>query len=230
MRHIFELLGCTSKAFYHIRLGQSLRSDLLWWLTFMEEWNSVALLKTGAGVPSYHIWSDASGRIGCGAVEPASQKWFQLRWGQHDCPGSAGASEESITLKELLPIVIACAVWGASWMGSAIMVYCDNTRAVAAVNSSHSHVPNIMHLLRCLFFIRAHFDLSVRAEHVPGVQNTWADAISRDNLRYFLSQVPGAADKQCTVPCQLVPLLIGQRPDRTSPAWTRLLRASVLPD
>lgn len=39
--------------------------------------------------------------------------------------------------------------------------------------------------------IRVHFDISLWAVHVPGTLNSWADAISRDNLAYF----PGALGK-----------------------------------
>ena len=48
-------------------------------------------------------------------------------------------------------------------------VHCDNTAAMAVVNSGYSRVPEIMHLLRCLFYIRAHLELEVWAVHTPGV-------------------------------------------------------------
>ena len=56
---------------------------------------------------------------------------------------------------------------------------------MAAVNSGYSRVPQIMHMLRCLFFIRAHFGIKLRAVHVPGKDNELADAISRNNLHLF---------------------------------------------
>ena len=63
--------------------------------------------------------------------------------------------EDSITMKELLPIVLACGVWGVSWQNSQVLVKCDNQGAVAVVNSGYSKVQAMMRLLRCLFFIRA---------------------------------------------------------------------------
>ena len=64
-------------------------------------------------------------------------------------------NEEGITTQELLPIVLSCVVWGRHWVGRVVEVHCDNTRVVAVLNAGHSRVPRIMHLLRCLFFIRA---------------------------------------------------------------------------
>ena len=175
---------------------------------------------------SYHIWSDTSGSIGCGAVEPASQRWFQYQWPVPDHHQSGGISEDGITLQELLPVVT---IRGNRWRGSMVTVHCDNTGAVAVANAGYNRSPQIMHLLRCLFFIRAYCEISLWAVHVPGVQNAWADAISRDNLRYFFSQVPGAPDKQEVVPQQLVHLLVEQRPDWTSRVWTQLFRSCFQP-
>ena len=63
------------------------------------------------------------------------------------------------------------------WRKARITVHCDNLGVVALVNSGYSRVPQIMHILRCLFFIRAHFQFSLHAVHVPGVENSLADAI-----------------------------------------------------
>ena len=230
LRRMFELLSGTRKAFYHVRLGLSFQSDLLWWLTFAEAWNGIALIqKLPPERSAYHIWSDASGSFGCGAVDPASQRWFQFQWPQRYLQQSSGIREECITLQELLPIVMACAIWGNQWRGSTVTVHCDNTGAVAVVNSGYSRAPRIMHLLRCLFFIRAYFEISLWAVHVPGIQNGWADAISRDNLSYFFSQVPGAVDRQEVIPHPLVQLLVEQSPDWTSRAWIQLFRRCFQP-
>ena len=105
--------------------------------------------------------------------------------------------EESIVLKELLPIVLACAIWGKRWGGRMVTVHCDNMGAVALVNSGYSKIQQIMHLLRCLFFIRALYQMELWAVHVPGRDNTLADALSRNN---FFSQVPEARDKQAGIP------------------------------
>lgn len=129
MRRMFELLAGTKKAFHHIKLGQAFRSDLLWWLTFMEEWNGVTIMNVDTNeCPGFHVWSDASGGIGCGAVELASQQWFQLKWAESCNLGQGTKEEESILSLELLPIVMACMIWGMRWRQS------TNTGVVAVIN------------------------------------------------------------------------------------------------
>ena len=103
-----------------------------------------------------------------------------------------------------------------------MVVHSDNLGAVAVVNSGYSKVPKVMHLLRCLFFIRTHFNISVRAVYVPGGQNGWADAISHNQLSDFVAQVPGAIGRCQPIPPSLLGLLVEQQPDWTSEAWTQL--------
>ena len=141
--------------------------------------------------------------FGCGAVYPTCLSWLQLPWPQPPLQGAVHFQEESILLQELLPIILACATWGPSWQGSMMVVHSDNLGAIAVVNSGYSKVPKVMHLLRCLFFIRAHFNISVRAVYVPGAQNGWADAISRNRLSNFFAHIPGAIGRRQPIPPSL---------------------------
>ena len=127
-----------------------------------------------------------------------------------------------IAWKELLPIVLACAVWRERWSRGVVTFNCDNTAAVEVVNSGYSRVAGIMHLLRCLFFIRARAQLYVWAIHAPGMDNGIADVISRDHLPHVFSQVSEVRGHKVHIPETLRALLVEQQPDWTSATWTRL--------
>ena len=223
MRRLFELKAAMGQARGKIRLNNGFRSDIMWWATFLEPWNGVRMMKDNSQQQAASIWTDASGSFGCGAWNPATSEWFQMQWSTGQGQVQSGIEEEGITLKELLPVVLACAIWGRYWAGQVVRFYCDNTGAVAVVNSGYSRIPQIMHLLRCLFFIRARFHVEVWATHTPGVQNGMADAISRNNLHYFFYQAPDAQRRRIAIP---VALLVEQRPDWTSQTWTQLFETS----
>ena len=131
---------------------------------------------------------------------------MQLQW-------PAGMEEWSIAHKELLPIVLACMVWGHRWTKHRIMIHCDDEAVVEVVAAGYSKEANLMQLLKCLFLVTAFHELSWRSMHIPGVQNEAADAISRNNMVVFNTQVPGTTLAPVNLPPEALNLLIGRHPD-----------------
>jgi len=217
LRRMFQLLKGCKKNQPGVRLNLSFLSDLMWWHLFLEDWNGISMLENPEdGVPDVELHSDASGSFGCGAW--TGNLWLQLQW-----PDSV--SHWSIAAKELAPIVIAALLWGDQWNNKLILVHCDNQAVVDVINSGSSKDDIlIMHLLRCIFFVSAHHSFAIRAVHIPGKNNTAADAISRNNLALFFTQVLTAQPQPCTIPQSVVDLVVRQRPDWLSPNWSRLFR------
>ena len=67
------------------------------------------------------------------------------------------------------------------------MARCDNAAVVAIISSGTSRDSEVMHLMRCLAFISAKFEFSIFATDISGIHNDLADALSRNNAYYFLS-------------------------------------------
>ena len=183
----------------------------MWWHEFASRWNGVSLLREVAlQHPSTELWSDASGTWGCGAFW--KEKWFKVEW--KEWPGFQDAM---ISTKELLPLVIAAAIGGPKWRGSVVLCHCDNQAVVSVVRGGYCKDPSMAHMLRCLFFIEAHFDLTLTATHIPGVENRAADCISRNNLDEFFSLNPQAQLQPTAVPPGLVKQLVLPKEDKP---WT----------
>ena len=108
---------------------------------------------------SITVTSDALGSWGCG--EFCGKEWFQLRWPKV-------TQELHITVKELIPIVLAAVVWGGEWKGKCVMSYCENTAVVAIVNKGDCREAEAMHLFRCLAFLKAKFEFSLYCSHIQG--------------------------------------------------------------
>ena len=127
-------------------------------------------------------------------------------------------------VKEPVPIVLAAAVWGASWTQQHVVCRCDNMSVVIATNKGSAREPSgiVMHLLRTLSFISAAFGFMISIEHVLGVDNVLADAISRNNVASLFSQVPDLAHQSSPIPEQLWTLLVLEQPDWLSTRWRTL--------
>ena len=73
---------------------------------------ALRMMKDNSQQQAASIWTDASGSFGCGAWNPATSEWFQMQWSTGQGQVQSGIEEESITLKELLPVVLAYTIWG----------------------------------------------------------------------------------------------------------------------
>jgi len=218
LRRLIDLSTTVRKPEYFIRLNVEARSDIEWWYQFVEDWNGVSILGAIVQAPAYAtLTTDASGNWGCGGYVHTKfdAVWFQLPW-------SGRLPKAHISVKELVPIVIAVAIWGHKWVGKTILVRSDNTATVAAVNSHTSQHEDTAHMLRCLTFLLAKWQCRLIAEHLSGTHNTIADALSRNNLSLFHTLLPQAVPRPTTIPMALIQLLMGVRPDWTSQRWTEL--------
>lgn len=85
-----------------------------------------------------------------------SGQYLQLQWAE-------SWSRVNIAAKEMVPIVIATAIWGYEWQRHTVPARSDNM-AVIQARGSATH-PLLMHLIRCLHFFATKHDVTIRATH-----------------------------------------------------------------
>ena len=84
----------------------------------------------------------------------------------------------------------------------------------------------LMHLLRCLLFFTAYIQFQFSDDHIAGVSNTAANALSWADPSLFksqTSQVPRA-----TVYPSVSAMLVSLSPNWRSKSWTELIRCCLL--
>ena len=216
LRSLIDASTTTPHLDHWVHLNALARADIAWWFTFLEYWNGVSLIPPVS--PSFLLTSDASGSWGCGAL--SGNQWLQLSWPPEwaDVP---------IAPKELVPIVLAVALLGPQWAGAKVCCRCDNSAVVWAVNKGSARDPKLMRLLRILCFFCAVYKISLSARHLPGVQNSSADALSRNNSRLFSALNPQASPHPLVVPNELHQLVFNRALIWTSPSWTELFKATL---
>ena len=79
----------------------------------------------------------------------------------------------------------------------------DNLAVVQVLQVTYSRDSHLMHLIRLLVLFAAHFNFWFTATHVEGKENTFADALSRNNACLFLSQMPHINQQPTIIPPQL---------------------------
>lgn len=205
---------------HHVtRLTRDFKSDLQWWHLFATTWNGVSfIIETSTQDPVHCIQTDASGLWGCGAR-------FNSRWLQH--AWSSEWSDTSIMAKELVPIIFSCVVWGPLLTRTRVEFQCDNLSLVEAINKGRSKDVMVMHLLRCLWFFQALFDISIHVSHIPGVQNSAADMLSRNQQVQFLQLYPQSSPLPGYIPPPLIQIISPRQLDWTSPEFLNYFRQSI---
>ncbi len=106
-KRLQELSAKVNRDDRQVRLNVEARTELEWWWQFGLRWNGTAMMCSVVATEQAQIVlvTDASGSWGCGTAW--NEKWFQLSWSKAE-----EVREWSIMPKELLPIVVAAAVWG----------------------------------------------------------------------------------------------------------------------
>ena len=216
IRRMIDLASSRPHPESMVCLNVEFRSDLQWWITFLEKWNGISIISALCRRPvDMVLTTDASGNWGCGGY--FNRQWFQLPWNGY-------WQHMPIAVKELLPVVISCIIWGKQMRGLHVHCRCDNAAVIVMVNKGTSKNGVAAHLLRCLSFVAATFQFSLSASHLPGVENVAADSLSRDDLPRFHSTVD-ALPAPSPVPDKLFNCMLISMPDWLSQEWISVFRS-----
>ena len=159
----------------------------------MEDWHGISFWLFPGLLPEadVEVSSDAAGSFGYGAYMKG--QWFAGSW-------APSHKLHSIAYKELFPIVLVAHVWGHLWVKKHILFRSDNDAVVHILNTRTSRVPCLMRLLCSLSFSAARHSFSFSSQHVPGVYNQLADALSRLNWQEFRHLAPDTQPLPTLVP------------------------------
>jgi len=199
---LLEAATSVKKLYYHVDLDKNCRADICMWQYLLAHWNGVSFFLDNHITKAHDmcLFTDAAGSTGFGGFY--ENQWFQGIWPKE--LRIETNPEISIAFQELYPVVVAAMLWGQSWECRRIMFYSDNQATVHIINKGRSKSPAIMKLMRRLVITAGLYNFCFVAEHVPGVQNSIADALSRFQMSRFRKLAPHAQEQPCQVPCDVM--------------------------
>ena len=118
--------------------------------------------------------------------------------------------------------MVAAAISGHSWRGKKVLAQCEYSAAVAIVNYCLTKNTQAMQLRRCLAYLMAMNQFSIRASHIQGTFNIAEGALSRDHVLLFRGCYPQAQQQGSLIPARLLDTLLLREPDWTQKDWTEL--------
>ncbi|KAK3726496.1 hypothetical protein QZH41_003891 [Actinostola sp. cb2023] len=167
---------CTLKRNHHrTRLTREFRRDLTWWLRFLRTYNGVSLIRSSPWSAPDIVFSTDACLTGCGGV--SHSQYFHATF-----PAEAQSQFADIHRLEALAILVALRLWGHSWTGLRIQVFCDNQAVVSALSSGKVKDQLLAACLRDIWYIAATYDFEIRAVYLTSGDNRVADLLSRWHL------------------------------------------------
>ncbi len=92
--------------------------------------------------------------------------------------------------EEMIPVVVAAALWGKTWAGQHICFHSDNMAVVSVFTKRSAKDEHLRSLLGCLFFYASYYKFHYSVLHIPGMYNMAADALSHTIITDFSSFLP----------------------------------------
>ena len=154
-----------------VKLPASALLDLVTWKEFLTHYNGVTFFRSLRQLDGKEInlQADAS-KAGFGAT--FKHKWLQAPY-NHDWKNC------SIAILEFYPIYVLIHMFGDQLKNSVVNFYSDNEAVCYIIRDMTSRDDVILHFLRKLVLLLQHYNIDLRSQHVPGVQNILCDRISR---------------------------------------------------
>ena len=194
LRRLIDLSTVVSHLHHHISLNKDARADIAWWIKFLPTWNGVEMFQEDIITSvDLFLFTDASD-IGMGGL--FRDEWFSIKWPRH-----LSSDYCSTNFQEIFAILTAVTTWAKKLSNKQILFYCDNETVVKILNAGCCKSSKmIMKVVRKIFYVCARHNISLRAEHIPGLCNDIADALSRLQVERFRHLHPTASDAPTPVP------------------------------
>jgi hypothetical protein len=101
-------------------------------------------------------------------------------------PWSAEEKEDSINVRELKTILFALQVYLPQYKDSILQIYSDNTTALKYVNKAGETSSEILQELAIqIQAVCNSYNVRLTCHHIPGIQNTMADRLSRKKVPLY---------------------------------------------
>lgn len=176
LNRLFAALRKVQRAHHRVDLTAGFRKDIMWWMTFVKTYNGVSMIPASVYSPPDQVLSTDACLTGCGAL--CDDSYFHSPF-----PTPILEQDLDINCLELLTVTVAIKLWGHKWRGLSIQIFCDNSISVLAINTGATRNDFMASCLRELWLWCARYEILLRAQHLPGIDNRLADYLSRWHIR-----------------------------------------------
>ena len=135
LRRMINLTVGVRRPMHMIRLTSAVKGDLHLWLQFLTQFNGKSFFLDFVWLSSdmIHLYTDASGSLGYGAV--FGRNWLYGAWPKR-------WSSLNIVILEMFPIVISVEIWANRLANKCVTFHTDNQALVEVINKKTTEDKN----------------------------------------------------------------------------------------
>ena len=171
----------TLKDFKKVKLKEEARKDILWWGQYLEHYNGINLIVNDDPIPlSFSQLLDSPHEICAGDATPlGGGAWHGREYWCGELPSHLREPQIHIHLKEFWVVIVSAKLWGDSWTGRCIVIYCDNDCVCDTIQNKKPRDPNLLTLLREFLYVVVSKKFFPVLRKIGTKENNIADFISR---------------------------------------------------
>ena len=157
----------------YVTLGPAFHADIRWILQYLPMYNGIQMIPPKPTLPTAIFVDSCPSGVG---------GHFQNEIYHTELPHFIQTQNRPIVDLEMLNIVIAIKLWAPKLQGHVVRVRCDNAAAVSVLQTGRGRASFLLSCAREIWRYTAEYKFQIQVSHVPGEQNTLADALSRHHL------------------------------------------------
>ncbi len=183
-RRLIELSKKPKANHHKVKLSTQAKKDLIWWLRTIEANNGVSWFKKQFDMSkALLLFTDAS-NLGLGIS-------FEQSWTMVPFTGKwAWAKHKSINYRELLAVLVGIVTYARRLAGSLLVMQVDNMSICQCLASGKSKNPDIMALIRSVYYYCNLYNIDYHPLHLYTHENAVSDSLSRLKLEVYKSMMP----------------------------------------
>ena len=154
-----------------VKLTEESRKDILWWRYYLDTFNPIPLSFTQLLDDPHEVCAGDATPSGAGA-------WHGREYWCGKLPEHLLDTEIPIHIKEFWAMIVSAKLWGDTWTGRCIVMYCDNDSVCDTITYKKPRDPALLSLLREFLYVVVSKKFFPVVRKIGTVENEMADHIS----------------------------------------------------
>ena len=164
-----------------VKLLDESKKDILWWSKYLEVFNGINMIVNEEPIPLSleQLLDDPHGVCAGDATPTGGGAWHGQEYWCGNLPEHLQDTQVPIHIKEFWVLIVSAKLWGDTWTGRSIVLFCDNDSVCDTIVYKKPKDPSLLSLLREFLYVVVTKKFFPVLRKIGTKENVLADFISR---------------------------------------------------